>query len=158
LRDLPLVRIGLGLMALIAVIALVANLGARDGGSAAPAPAVASPADLPADASVAEHWRALGPTLVLVDSALAIRDPERRADALKAAEDQLERAEERAPGAGEVDGTPRREYRRALETLEKAVDRAGGKRGTDADLGAVADARARLVEAAARGGAAPPRP
>jgi len=148
-RDLPLLRVGLGLTAIIAVIALAVNLGergrltgsgARAGGAAA-APARAPAARLTPD--VAEHWRDLAPTMALLDSATAIGDPERRRDALKAVEDQLERAEERAPGAGEPDGTPRREYRRALDDLEKAVDDAGKKSATG-DLGAVEQARDRL--------------
>ncbi|HEV2148520.1 MAG TPA: hypothetical protein VGR37_14045, partial [Longimicrobiaceae bacterium] len=141
MRELPLVRIGLGLMAVIALIALAVNLGERGGGSAAPPTAAASPADPPADADVAEHWRALAPTLVLVDSAIAIRDPERRAEALKAAEDLLERAEERAPGAGELEGSPRREYRRALERLRDAADMAEEPGAGPEAVREVADAR-----------------
>jgi soluble cytochrome b562 len=147
-RDLPLLRVGLGLTAIIAVIALAVNLGERGGraggagaGGAGAAPARAPAARLTPD--VAEHWRDLAPTMALLDSATAIGDPERRRDALKAVEDQLERAEEHAPGAGEPDGTPRREYRRALDDLEKAVDDAG-KKSADGDLGAVEQARDRL--------------
>lgn len=146
MRDLPLLRVGLGLMAIIAVIALAVTLGQRGGragpGAAPGAAAAGAPAPRLAP-DVAEHWRDLAPTMALLDSATAIRDPERRRDALKAVEDQLERAEERAPGAGEPDGTPRREYRRALDELEKAVD-AAGKKNADGDLGAVEQARDRL--------------
>ncbi|HEV2736484.1 MAG TPA: hypothetical protein VGV85_16680, partial [Longimicrobiaceae bacterium] len=112
MRELPLLRVGLGLLALIAAIALAVNLGGP-GSRAAPAPP--APAAAPGDAApggvssdVAAHWRELAPTLVLLDSATAIREPERRQEALKAAEDLLERAEERAPGAGELQGSPRR--------------------------------------------------
>ncbi|HLL47229.1 MAG TPA: hypothetical protein VK399_11005 [Longimicrobiaceae bacterium] len=149
MRELPLLRVGLGLMALIAVIALAVNLGGRTGrADPAAGPGVvpaAGPALLAPD--VAEHWRDLAPTMALLDSATAIRDPDRRQDALKAVEDQLERAEERAPGAGEPDGTPRREYRRALDELEKAVDDAG-KPGATGDLGDVELARDRLRQLA----------
>jgi soluble cytochrome b562 len=137
--------VGLGLLALIAAIALAVNLGGRTGRAGPPAAAGAAPAarEVRLTPDVAEHWRDLAPTMALLDSATAIRDADRRQDALKAVEDQLERAEERAPGAGEPDGTPRREYRRALEELEKAVDDAG-KVTADGDLSAVRTARDRL--------------
>jgi hypothetical protein len=93
---------------------------------------------------VAAHWRELGPTLVFLDSATAIREPERRQEALKAAEDLLERAEERAPGAGELQGSPRREYREALERLRDAVDAAEEVTAGPDALREVAEARARL--------------
>ena len=150
MRDLPLLRVGLGLMALIAAIALAVNLGGRDGQAGAAGGPAAAPAPAPAarlTPDVAEHWRDLAPTMALLDSATAIRDPDRRQDALKAVEDQLERAEERAPGAGEPDGTPRREYRRALDELEQAVNDAG-KDGAGEDLRAVATARDRLRQLA----------
>ncbi|MET0399472.1 MAG: hypothetical protein ABW277_21965 [Longimicrobiaceae bacterium] len=152
MRDLPLLRVGLGLMAIIAVIALAVNLGERGGRAGPGAGPGAAPERAPAarlTPDVAEHWRDLAPTMALLDSATAIGDPARRQDALKAVEDQLERAEERAPGAGEPDGTPRREYRRALDELEKAVDDAG-KKSADGDLGAVARARDRLRRLAGR--------
>ncbi len=145
MRDLPLLRVGLGLMALIAAIALAVNLGGRPGRAGPAAGPAAAPAvqGVRLTPDVAEHWRDLAPTMALLDSATAIRDADRRQDALKAVEDQLERAEERAPGAGEPDGTPRREYRRALDELEKAVDDAG-KASADGDLSAVETARDRL--------------
>lgn len=154
-RNLPLLRIGLGLMAMIAAISLAVSLAQRDDGGP-PDPAALAPGPRTAgtprgDAGTPEidrHWHELVPTMTLLDSATAIADPERRRDALKAVEDQLERAEERAPGAGEPDGSPRREYRRALDELEKAVDKAAGKKGTDGDLAQVARARDRLVRAA----------
>ncbi len=153
MHDIPLLRIGLGLTALIALIALAVNLG-EGGGRPASSTAearVSATGDVPAESAgpdVAEHWREMAPILALLDSATTIRDPERRRDALKAVEDRLERAQERAPGAGEAEGSPRREYRKALEALEEAVDRAGGKKGTEADLAAVAEAREHLVRAA----------
>ena len=145
MREFPLLRVGLGLLALIAAIALAVNLGGRTGRAgpaAGPGVAPAAPG-VRLTPDVAEHWRDLAPTMALLDSATAIRDADRRQDALKAVEDQLERAEERAPGAGEPDGTPRREYRRALDELEKAVDDAG-KASATGDLSAVATARDRL--------------
>lgn len=154
MQDIPLVRIGLGLMALIALIAVGVNLGQREGRSDPPAPAVAQRADAPPDGDVAGHWRELAPVLVLLDSALTIRDPERRQEALKAAEDLLERAEERAPGAGELKGSPRREYRAALERLRRAVDEAEEPAAGPEELREVEEARAGLVAAA---GGAPPR-
>lgn len=153
MRDLPLLRVGLGLMAVIALIALAVNLGDRRARPATPgAPAGAAQGAAAGEVlpDVAEHWRELAPTLVLLDSATAIREPERRQEALKAAEDLLERSEERAPGAGELQGSPRREYREALERLRDAVDAAEEVTAGPDALREVAEARARL-EAVATG-------
>ncbi|HEX2189612.1 MAG TPA: hypothetical protein VHG51_11970 [Longimicrobiaceae bacterium] len=155
MQDLPLVRIGLGLMALIALIAVGVNLGQRVGRSDSSASPVVQRAAAPADGEVDGHWRELAPVLVLLDSAVAIGDPERRQEALKAAEDLLERAEERAPGAGELPGSPRREYRTALERLRDAVDVAEEPGTGPEELRAVAEARTRLEQAA---GGPPARP
>lgn len=146
MRDLPLLRVGLGLLAVIALIALAATLGDRRANRSRPAPtspAAGAAAGEPLP-DVAAHWRELGPTLVFLDSATAIREPERRQEALKAAEDLLERAEERAPGAGELQGSPRREYREALERLRDAVDAAEEVTASPEALREVAEARARL--------------
>ena len=146
MRDLPLLRVGLGLMAVIALIALAVNLGDRRAHPSRPAPVEAAAGASAGQAlpDVAAHWRELGPTLVFLDSATAIREPERRQEALKAAEDLLERAEERAPGAGELQGSPRREYREALERLRDAVDTAEEVTAGPDALREVAEARARL--------------
>lgn len=160
MRDLPLLRVGLGLMAVIALIAVAMNLGERRARPAATAPAGAAAGAAAGEPlpDVAAHWRELGPTLVFLDSATAIREPERRQEALKAAEDLLERAEERAPGAGELQGSPRREYREALERLRDAVDTAEEVTSGPDALREVAEARARLETVATGLGGARVRP
>ncbi|HEX7240784.1 MAG TPA: hypothetical protein VF263_10995 [Longimicrobiaceae bacterium] len=147
--SIPLLRIGLGLAAVVLAIAagtwLLGRRGPEPGAETAAAAA-------PAPESVAEHWRALAPALVALDTAPAIRDRKLRGQVLGAVEEELERAEASAPAAPP-------EYREALGELRRAVDDAGdrkgegdGKAGREGAARRMAEARARLDALAARGG------
>ena len=149
--SIPLLRIGLGLAAVVLAIAAVARFAGRSGPEPGPETA---PAAAPAPAGVAEHWRALAPALAALDTAPAIRDREIRGQVLGAVEEELERAEASAPAAPP-------EYREALGELRRAVDDAGDRKGDrkgDGEAGReraarrMGEARARLDALAARGG------
>ena len=147
--SIPLLRIGLGLAAVVLAIAAGAWLLGRSD----PEPgAEAAPASATAPAGVAEHWRALAPVLAALDTAPAIRDRGLRGEVLGAVEAELERAEASAPAEPP-------EYREALGELRRTVDDAGDRKG-DGEAGReraarrMGEARARL-EALAAGGGAP---